>query len=170
MPQGIPINPTVRAAILTDLKAGGNTCRGLARKHSVSDATVRKIANDENVVNAFSRVNTEKATRARVADMATERADISELFLRRAREALEQMVESHLVYNFGGKENSYAEHVLERPPTGDLRNLMVTAATAIDKHMAVHRFNTGTDAEQVGGLLGALFDSFRERRGDPPAE
>ncbi|MGA5764491.1 hypothetical protein [Nonomuraea bangladeshensis] len=171
MPPRLPEDK--RQAILDDIKAGGNSCRGIARKHGVSDRVVRKIADENAVADPWSRAQTENATRARKADMAAERAELSALFLQRAREALDQMVQPHVVFHFGGKDNTYNEKTLDRPPTGDMRNLMTIAATGFDKHMARERFDSEDDAGQVASLLGTLFDGLREKHGsgdDAPAE
>jgi transposase-like protein len=69
--------PNLRAAILEDLRAGGHTCRGLARKHGVSTASVRKVARDNGITDAFSREKTKKATEARQADHAAVLAELA---------------------------------------------------------------------------------------------
>lgn len=160
-----PIPDDVRAAILDDIRAG-KPRNQIARDHNVSTGSVTNIAKANGLT--FDRAATKDATQARKTDMAAERAIVSHLFLRRAREALEQMDQPHTVFNFGGKDNTYNEKHLDRPPTGDLRNLMVTAAMGLDKHLVRERFDSGEDANQVGSLLGALLDGLQERYGTDP--
>jgi transposase-like protein len=154
------IDDTARAAILADIQAGQKSCRGIARDHDVSDATVRKIAHENGITDAFTREQTKKATEARRADMAAERTQVSALFLRRSREALESMDKPHLVYSFGGRDNTYSEHVLDRPPTADMRNLMVVAGVGLQRHLDVEKHDSG-DNSAVHGLLDQIAESLR---------
>lgn len=74
MPAALP--PDKRQAVLHAIRAGG-TCRGIARDHHVSTATVRNIAADNGIENAFARDQTKKATEARVADHAAKLAQLA---------------------------------------------------------------------------------------------
>ncbi len=74
------------------------------------------------------------------------------------------MDKPHLVFNFGGKDNTYEEHLLQSPPTGDLKNLMVSAATAIDKHIVLERHDA-TDPGVMGSLLGTLLEGLQTKHG-----
>lgn len=124
----------VRAAILDDIRAGTKSCRAIAAHHGVSHSTVSSIAKAAGL-DAFDRSDTKKATEAAQADNAADRARIARRFLLKADELLDQMDLPHTVFNFGGKDNTFNSHTFEKPPTGDLRNLIVAAATAVDKHM-----------------------------------
>lgn len=161
------IDPDKREAILADIQARQKSCRQIARDHGVSHSTVRRVAEQAGVDEPFARVNTENATRARVADMAEQRAIASALFLQRAIETLKAMDEPYKVYAFGGKDNTYNEHERDKPPTADLRNLMVTAATGLDKHLVAHRFDSDDGAERtrsmIGDVMGALLDNYTQR-------
>lgn len=154
------ISDEKRAAILEDIRAGG-TCRGIAKKHDVAPDTVRRIAAEGEVKDAFARADTEKATRARVSDMAALRAQVAEKYLRKADELLDQMDEPHLVYSFGGKENTYNEQLLERAPTGDLRNLMTSSAVALDKHLKILATETDAGAATGASMLSGIADALQ---------
>lgn len=140
MPPRIPDGK--RAAILDDITAGNNSCRGIGRDHGVSDATVRKIAAEAGIVDAFSRAQTENATRAVVADNKARRAAMATRLLGEAEAFLDQMGQPYAVYAFGGRDNEYREHLRDRPPPAELRNLMVSAATAIDKHLVLDKHDS----------------------------
>lgn len=161
MVQGHRIPDDVRAAILEDVRAKAGSTRAIAARHNVSDASVRKIAKDAGEVDAFSRETTEKATRARVADLAALRAEVSAKYLRKANELLDQMDDPHLVYSFGGKDNSYNEQVLERAPTGDLRNLMTASAVALDKHLKIVATETDAGAATGASMLSGIADALQ---------
>ncbi|QVJ03051.1 hypothetical protein KGD82_13535 [Nocardiopsis eucommiae] len=160
MARGQRITPEQWQAIAQAIRDGG-TCRGIATEHDVSPDSVRRIAKEENIPDAFARAHTEKATRARVADMAERRARIAEKYLSKAEQLLDQMDEPHLVYSFGGKENTYAEHLLDRAPTGDLRNLMTTSAVAVDKHMKLIAADTDTGAATAASMLSGIADALQ---------
>lgn len=133
MPPPLPDNK--RAAILADIQAGQKSRNQIARDHGVSAGAVTKLAPP----GSFDRSQVKRATEAKVADNKARRAEISRRFLDKAAELLDQMDQPHLVFNFGGKDNTYNERELDRPPTADLRNLIVSAATAFDKHLAADR-------------------------------
>lgn len=136
-----PLDPTKRAAIAAALREREQPkLNQLAREFGVSPDTISRIAKTEGVT--FERTATKNATAAKQADNAARRAELSQRLLDRAVEALGQMDSEFLVFNFGGRDNTYAEHRLDRPPTGDLRNLMTVAAIAVDKHLAIERHDS----------------------------
>jgi transposase-like protein len=135
-----PLPPDKRAAIVRDITTGGKSAGRIARDHGVAQSTVSRIAKQDGL--DFDRSQTKRATEAAVADNKARRAVISRKFLEKADELLDQMDQPHLVFNFGGKDNTYNERELDRPPTADLRNLIVSAATAFDKHLAADRHDS----------------------------
>ncbi len=147
------LEPSERQAILDDIQAGKLARNAIARKHGRSVSTITGIAQSSGATNAFDRSQTEKGTQARSADMAELRSLTKAKLLRKANDLIDQMDDAHLVFAFGGKENDYNEHILERAPTGDLRNLMTSAAIALDKHMALDKH----DSDDHGG---AAVDSW----------
>lgn len=130
-----------REAILADINAGKARNR-IARDHDVSPGTVSNIAKRAGVTDAFDRTQTKNATEAAVADNKALRASTSRRFLEEANALLDDLHKPHIVFNIGGKDNIYTEHLLDRAPTGDLRNLVVSAATAFDKHLAAERHDS----------------------------
>ncbi|WP_052720211.1 hypothetical protein [Actinoplanes rectilineatus] len=162
MPPRIPDD--VRAAILDDIRSGVLGNRKIATKHGVSSGTVTNIARQAGVSDAFERTHTKKATEAAALDNKALRVKTARRFLNKANELLDQMDQPHLVFNFGGKDNTYEEHLLQRPPTGDLKNLLVSAATAIDKHLVLERHDV-SDPATAGSLLSALLAGLQEKHG-----
>ncbi len=151
------IDDTTRQAILDDIrKRAGRSTRELAAAHGVSDRFVRKIAEENDVTDAWSREQTKNATAASVADSKARRAAISAKFLTKADELLDQIDRPHLVFSFGGKDNTFNQKTLDRPPTGDIRNLMIAAATAFDKHVVAEKHDTDSGADAAKSMLGQL--------------
>lgn len=167
MPPRIPDDK--REAILADIKSGLPR-NEIARKHHRSGSTVTRIAQEAGLESAFDRSETKNATEAAAADNAASRARLAARFLDEAHKALDDLHRPHNVFNFGGKDNTFNERELPEPPTGDKRNLMIIAATAVDKSMALDRHDSGAGAEQVGSLLGAMFSEMASRHGDPQAQ
>lgn len=152
MPPKIPDD--TRNAIIADLKNENGSTREIAARHGVGHASVSRIASDAGL--ALDRSKTKNATEARAADNAASRVRLSARFLDEAHAALDDLHEEHTVFSFGGRENSYNEHKLPKPPTGDKRNLMIIAATAADKHMALERHDN--EAEGVSAVDAWLRD------------
>lgn len=141
MPSRIPDD--TRAAIIADLNDENGSTHDIAQRHGVGQASVSRIAKAAGI--AVDRSKTKNATEAKAADNARDRVNLSARFLAEAHAALDDLHEEHTVFAFGGRENSYNEHTLPKPPTGDKRNLMIIAATAADKHMALERHDNETE-------------------------
>lgn len=156
------------AAILEDIKAPEElSTRTIAKRHGVSEGTVRRIAKTHGIEDAFTRANTENATRASVADMAARRAQLAsdllddvERFRKRAWER----------YSYWERSRDKAVLVeSDLPPLGEQRNAYTSLAICIDKHLALVRADQSAAAGSVGSLLGSLLDDFVNRHGAGPA-
>jgi transposase-like protein len=167
MPPANRIPDDEREAIANAIRAG-KPRNEIAREFSRSAGTVSNIATEYGLTDAFDRSATKNATEARQADNRARRAELSSRLLVKAGQLLDDMDAPAIVWNIGGKDNVYTEHQMPKPPTGDLRNLMVTAATAIDKHVVLEKVDADTGAETAGSLLGSLLDDLIERHGDSP--
>jgi hypothetical protein len=135
------LDPEKRTAIIADIKAGTFGRNEIARRNDVGMATVSRIAGEEGLTATWDRSATKNATEAARLDNAALRAQTSRRFLLKAGELLDQMDQPHVAFAFGGKDNVYTEHAMEKPPVADLRNLMITAATAFDKHLKAELFD-----------------------------
>lgn len=149
-----------RQAIADDIRAG-KPRNQVARDHDVSAGTVTNIARESGLTEAFDRSATKNATAALVADNKALRAITSRRMLVKANELLDQMDQPHIVFNIGGKDNVYTEHLMDRPPTTDLRNLMTSAAVAIDKHAVLEKLDSDSGADAARSMLGALAEGLQ---------
>jgi transposase-like protein len=161
-----PIPPETRAAILRDIETGTKSRGQIARDHDVSTTTVSKVAKDAGIEQPFSREQTKNATEAAVADNRALRAQLSHRLLLKANDFLDQIDQPHIVFNFGGKDNTFEQRTLPKPPTGDIRNLIVSAATAIDKHIVIDRHDSGAGLDETVGLLDRIMTGLKEKHGD----
>lgn len=155
-----PLPDAKRRKILADVRAG-KSCGQTARDHGVSRSTVSKLAREAGLT--FERAQTKSATEAAVADNRALRAVTSRRFLSKCNQLLDQMDQPHLAFAFGGKDNTYNEHTLNRPPVDALRTLMTAAAVAFDKHLAADKH----DAEDAQSLnsVDAWLDSLTSGAG-----
>lgn len=163
MPTPDAADQAVTAAILADIRAAAAgapdmSIRKIAARFHVSTRKVRTIARDHELGDAWSRraEHTAAATGARVAEMRTRRFDLADRLLEETEELLDQVHEPHLVFSFGGKENTYEEHVLQRPPTGDIRNLVQAAGKTFEMHLAAIKHDTFDGSEAAVSLVGEL--------------
>lgn len=105
--------------------------RAIAEELGVSRTTVSRWAKDEGL--AFDRARTAQAVAAHSIDLAAGRQRLAEKMLAAAEQLLDSLDGPYLVYNFGGKDNTYAEHELKRPPVEVVRNAVTTAGITFDK-------------------------------------
>lgn len=157
-----PLDPGKRAAILADIhekKLGRNE---IARKHGVSGSTVSLIASDEGLLDAFDRAETKAATAARVVAMTETRASLANVSLEVAEVALARLRKALVRAN--------------------AKDAAIAYGIAIDKHMALARFDTDDGASDAASLVKGLADGLSaayeqmtggggsDRSGSPAAE
>ncbi len=140
----------VRAQIADAIRAGGS-CRGIAREFAVSTATVRKIAGEAGVAAPFTREQTKNATRARVADLADRRARLAEKMLDLAEHIADRATAAYTVV-IATKDDVFRE-TLDEPPLGEVRQAMTAVGIALDKHMALIKFDTKEVANPAAAAL-----------------
>jgi transposase-like protein len=165
-----PVTADERAAILDTLRTTGNVSE-TARRHGRHKATISRIAKDEGV--DVARTATAAATAVKRVDNAARRERIKELLAQRAEEFLESMDRPFLAFNFGGKDNTYNERLLGRAPTGDIRNLMVSAGIAVQRLVDLERLDGNPRDDEGRSMLGALADGLKaayDALGDKPTE
>lgn len=150
MPRNAPIDDETRQRILA-LHGEGRTRNDIARETGVSGATVTKVVKAAG--RSFDRTATKAATEARQADLAERRARLREKYLQRADELLDQMDKPHLAFNFGGKDNTYTEKKLDRPPVKDLRDLMQAASIATTAELRIAAAESDTSDEAAKSVL-----------------
>lgn len=139
--------PAKRARELFDEGFG---CNAIARQLGVGPASVSRWAKDAQL--AFDRSQTALAVRAHVIDLAETRTLLAQKMAVAASDLLDSLDGKYLVYAFGGKENDYNEHELDRPPVEVIRNAVTTAAIAFDKASKVMETSPEGLAESLSVL------------------
>ncbi|MFE2019875.1 hypothetical protein ACFW9O_17750 [Streptomyces sp. NPDC059499] len=110
------------------LHAEGCSRNEIARRTGRSGRTVSLHAADMGLT--FDRAATEVATRARMADLAEKRTILAEALTDDALRLSAQVWQPSVVYNIGGKDNTYTEEPVPEPPAADKRALMAAATNA----------------------------------------
>lgn len=129
MAQGRPVEADVRARAIELIQAGMPR-NAIARELQIAPSSVSAIARDEGLT--FDRATqTASATAARQHDLKVRRLELIDELMSKAADHLVAIDQPFLAFNFGGKENTYEEHTLDRPPTGDILNLHRAASIAM---------------------------------------
>ena len=116
---------------LRELHGQGQALHTIARTMGRSKDTISRKAQALGL--SWSRERTAAAAQAVAVDNRARRQAIIATLYTRVEEFLEQVTLPHLVFSFGGKDNTYEERLLDRPPTGDIRNLMQSASIALQR-------------------------------------
>lgn len=139
---------------VAELHAQGMGRNAIAREIGRAQRTVSVIAAELGLV--FDVSMTQDATRHRVAQLAALRADTAVDLHLDALRLTQQMWEPAIIYNFGGKENSYNWKEVAEPPSGDKKNLMAAAGIALEKSLKLVPPSDDSGAEAARSMLGQL--------------
>lgn len=154
-------------ARLRELHERGLSCNEIARLLGRSASTVSRLAREDGL--SFERgEQTEAAARAKRADAAEKRARLQDLLLDDALRLREQLWQRAKVYNFGGKDNTYAEEWLEQPDFAGQATILRAVGIAIDKAIKLAEQDRATsgDADADGSLLADVVDALRAKYAD----
>jgi len=132
----------------------GNGCNAIARLVGFSAARISKWAKEEGL--AFDRSQTDLAVRAHVVDLAEARMLLAQKMQVVAHDMLDSLDGGYLVYNFGGKDNTYEEHILASAPVEVVRSSIVTAGIAFDKATKVVEWQADPGEQGAKAMLTSL--------------
>lgn len=137
------------------LHAQGLGRNEIARRIKRGERTVSRLAAEQGL--SFDRAGaTAAATAAKKADAASRRARLQVDALEAAERLLEQMFQPALVYNFGGKENSYESRTLNEPPFADKRSIAVALQALTNTAIRLAEYDKATNVDQAKSMLGDL--------------
>lgn len=120
-----------KRARMRKLHAEGLSASKIAAKLGVHQSTISRWAKADGL--GFDRAKTAQAVAAKSIDLAAGRQELAELMLAESKAMLQKLDEPYLVYNFGGKDNTYEEHVLDSAPVDVRRNAITMAGITFDK-------------------------------------
>jgi len=135
------------------LAAEGLSCRAIAKELGVVPSTISRWAKGAGV--SFDRSQTAAANEAHKVDLAAGRIRLAEKMLAAAEDMIDRIDDPYLVYNFGGKDNTYAETLLDSAPVEVRRNIITTAGITFDKLTRIVE-NDGAGADDAKSMLAQL--------------
>lgn len=154
---GKPLTQAQRDQI-TDLHKAGLTRNDIARKTGVSAGTVTNVCRAAGL--AFDRSATKEASRAKQVDLTEARLNLAYRLDKAANDMLDMIDKPFTVYNFGGKDNTFAEATLDSAPVEARRTIVTATAIAFDKiSRIVEKDNGGLD--QAVGVLDQIATGFQ---------
>lgn len=137
----------------------GLSCNAIAKKLKCAPSTVSRWAQAEGL--SFDRAQTAAAVEAHTIDLAAERLLLAEELMEAGRTALREIKGPVVVYNFGGKDNTFRSRKLDRAPMSMRREAITAGAIAFDKASRIVEKDTGGVDDAVG-MLDTLASGFRE--------
>jgi hypothetical protein len=154
---------------ITQLHADGVSCTQIAKDLGRAKSTISAACERMGLV--FDSTRTAAATDHQVQNHRQKRAALESRLLDEAGLLLDQLHQPHLVYNFGGKDNDYAERVHDEPDVQAKRTLVQAATTAITSAVKLSEVDkAGNGAEAGRSMVGALFAALAVTPVEEPAE
>lgn len=139
----------------------------IARRLNRSPHTITKIAKELGL--SFARGDSpglREATEARRADARARRAALAIKLLDDAERMRQQLFAPLLVYNFGGKDNTFNQHEIPEPGPRDKRDLMQAISLAIERSVRLDEYDSGANLGNVVSLLESLGRGLAAKYGD----
>lgn len=150
------ISETQKAEVLA-LHAQALSRNEIARRVGISAGSVTNICRAAGLT--FDRSETKQATEARTVDLAAGRVRLAEKMLAASEDMLDRIDDEYVVYNFGGKDNTFEQRTLDSAPVEVRRNVITTAGITFDKlTRIVEKSDTGL--EQAVGVIDTLAEGF----------
>jgi len=142
-----------KIAEILKLHSEGLSRNEIARRTGVSAGSVTKHCRTAGA--AFDRSLTKDATEAKQVDLAAARLTLAQRLNVAANDMLDMIDKPFTVFNFGGKDNTFAEATLDSAPVEARRTIVTSAAIVFDKISRIVEKDNG-GLEQTVGVLDAL--------------
>lgn len=139
---------------LVELHAAGTTLTACARTMQRPRSGISKAS--KRLALTWDRTRTAEATRAKVVDAKARRADLALKILEDAERLRAQLWQPVTVFNFGGKDNTFAEHTLNQPPHADQLKLVQAVSTAVNAYGRLEQMDADQGVEAAVGMLDAI--------------
>lgn len=156
-------------ARLRELHAAETSLRAIAAALDRSKTAVaRRLAHHG--LSAADRSQTMAATAAKVADARARRAALELALLEDAARLRQQLFAPTVAFNFGGKDNTYAEKRLDQPTFADQLKIVQATGAAIDRALRIAEHDADTGVDQAVGMLdqiAAAIGAAAAQIGDP---
>lgn len=153
-----------------ELHAEDWSCREIAKELGVVPSTISRWAEREGLL--FDRWRTDAATKAHTIDLAAARVRLAEKMAAASEDMLDRLDDPYVVYNIGGKDNTYTEHELESAPVEVRRNIITSAGITFDKlTRIVEKSDTGLETavgvlDTIAAVAAMAAERYRETTTD----
>lgn len=143
---------------IVELIQSGKGCAETAKEVGRAVDTVSRIA--RNIGWTFGKTNLTHAHEARSAYCAERRASLAAKATVEAERLLEELHGEYRVFNFGGKENTFASEVLDEPPVEAKRAMIQSFRELIRTVLDIDRHDNRADEggaavdEWLRGIVG----------------
>jgi transcriptional regulator with XRE-family HTH domain len=167
----MPTSATFDTALAREYFDEGFSCRAIAEKLSVAPSTISRWARGEDL--RFDRSQTAMAVRAHTIDLAAARLEMTQKLMVSANDALDELDQPYVVYNFGGRDNVYTEHTLDGAPVDARAKVHALAKVAFDAATRIVERDSGGLDTAVGvldSLAGTLTAAAEMLRANEAAE
>lgn len=143
------------SAKLAELHESGLSLHAIAKEMVRSKDTINRWAAKFGLT--FDRAMTAKAAEAVHVDNKSKRVTLEARLLDEGGKILDQLWEPAIVFSFGGANNTFADHVLDKPTFGDQKAIMQTVSTALTAANKLSELsNDGHDLPAVDAWLEAM--------------
>lgn len=142
MARGVRLTDAERQQVI-DLLKTGKSARSISRETGRPPSTISDIA--KSVGHHFGQANLARAHEAQSAYSAEWRADFAKRLSAKCDDLLSEMSGPYLVYNFGGRDNVYTEHMLDAPPTEAKAQLVKSIRLAMQTILDIDRHDRSED-------------------------
>jgi len=142
--------------------------RAVALGKSISQ-TAKAMGRNESVVKdhakalglSWNRDVPMAATKAQQADLRARRARFSEELMTDLERLKQQMFRPVTVYNFGGKDNTFEEAVIDQPPIADQLRLVQAMQVGVSTIEKIEKMDADQGVADAAGLLDKIADAIK---------
>lgn len=150
---------------LRELHTQGLGRNAIAKAMGVNDSTVSRTAAHLGL--SFDRSKIQPAMNAIRADIEERRMWTALELQEVIEDSLKRIYEPTTVYSFGGKDNTYEDHVFDEAPIAERVKLLTAVGIAVDKQLKLLPPAAASDldgAKSMLGNLGELLTAFSRQQ------
>jgi IS30 family transposase len=136
----------------------GKTRNDIAKALGRSASTITAACNKMGL--SFDRTKTAAATKAKVLDAKAKRAQLMNDLLDDAEKLRQQLWAPTKIFSFGGKDNTYAERKVDRPPFKDQRDIVNAVSTTITASLRLDDHDKAHEVDEQKAMLDELFEAL----------
>lgn len=154
--------------VLKRLYAQGRSAHSIAQELGRSKGTISHYSKLLGL--SWDRERSAAASSANHLDAKSRRALLRLNLLADVERLRQQVWQPAIVYNFGGKDNTYEERTLDRPPVQDQLKLMQSVSTGVSTIERLEKMDADEGIEAVVGMLDNIAAAITKAAEDLIAE